>query len=59
MSLSSHSDTKIKEKGKLKGTSKGNGIVRVREAKGEAMMPGLFSTGSMVMTRSTGGEGVV
>ena len=43
MSLSSHSDTKLKEKGKLKGTSKGNGSVRVREAKSEAVMSGLFS----------------
>ena len=59
VSLSSHSDTKLKEKGKLKGTSKGNGIVRVREAKSEAVMSGLFSTGSTVMTRSTGWEGVV
>ncbi len=42
VSLSSHSDTKLKEKGKLKGTSKGNGIVRVREAKSEAVMSGLF-----------------
>ena len=46
MSLSSHSDTKLKEKGKLKGTSKGNGIVRVREAKSEAVMSGLFPRGA-------------
>ena len=44
--LSSHSDTKLKEKGKLKGTSKGNGIVRVREAKSEAVMSGLFPRGA-------------
>ncbi len=37
-------NTKLKEKGKLKGTSEGNGIVRVREAKSEAVMSGLFST---------------
>ena len=46
VSLSSHSDTKLKEKGKLKGTSKGNGIVRVREAKSEAVMSGLFPRGA-------------
>ncbi len=46
MSLSSHSDIKLKGKGKLKGAGKGNGIERVREEKSEEVMSGLFPRGA-------------